>query len=496
METNKESIKKNIVLNISATIAIGLLAFLVNRVFNDQLGQEQLGFLRLITQMLAYLSLAELGLGGAATALLFSSVNKNDIEKTSTVFNSTSQLYNNISVLILLVGISSNILLPYLIEEPSLTIHFIWSLYVVNVSISYRYAKYTILYTALNRVGYVQNVRNIIKISTIILQIVSLIVLKSFLVFVFLLIISTCLEFYIFRRFYEKNLNDYIFSTKERSLDLIAKTKQLFVHKIASVLVFNTDYIVIVKFIGLKEIAIYSSYLLITRFIDTIYSSIFLVIKPQIAKFYHGNDQASNREVVSIIISVNSFFSSLISVAMFLYIVDFVSIWMGEEYSLSITSVLLICLNFFVSMFRRPIDLIKDVAGYFKDINLPVLEGILNLSLSIILVHNLGLNGVLIGTLISNSLVIVLLKPYVVYRDVLGNGYGEYLIKTIKIFVLMFVLGYVCYILKNRIEPTFASFLLVNMIVFICNIFLYAIFDKDFRVSASRYFNDFWISKK
>ncbi|WP_341495780.1 hypothetical protein WAX87_11285 [Photobacterium damselae subsp. damselae] len=82
----KENLAINSLLSILFAITTGIFSFVINRVFGEQIGQSYLGVLRIFTQFISYLSLAELGIGVASSVLLYKPLNTNDYNKVSSVF--------------------------------------------------------------------------------------------------------------------------------------------------------------------------------------------------------------------------------------------------------------------------------------------------------------------------------------------------------------------------------------------------------------------------
>lgn len=59
----KNKISHNIQLNLYITLVTGILGFISNKYFSKYMGMDNLGLMRLFSQFIAYLSLAELGVG-------------------------------------------------------------------------------------------------------------------------------------------------------------------------------------------------------------------------------------------------------------------------------------------------------------------------------------------------------------------------------------------------------------------------------------------------
>ena len=58
--------KKELLLNFIITLVIGILTFAINRYFVIYIGIAALGIMKLFNQLLYYLNLVEMGIGGAS----------------------------------------------------------------------------------------------------------------------------------------------------------------------------------------------------------------------------------------------------------------------------------------------------------------------------------------------------------------------------------------------------------------------------------------------
>ena len=87
---------KEIFLNFILTLFISLFSFLINRYFAFYLGVQNLGLMKLFTQLLAYLNLAEIGLASASTYALYKPLAEKNYKQISIVINTITSLYNKI----------------------------------------------------------------------------------------------------------------------------------------------------------------------------------------------------------------------------------------------------------------------------------------------------------------------------------------------------------------------------------------------------------------
>lgn len=113
---------------------------------------------------------------------------------------------------------------------------------------------------------------------------------------------------------------------------------------------------------------------------------------------------------------------------------NFMTLWLGKEFTLSKLTVILILINLFIQSFRGIVDTFKEGAGFFHDIHLPISEAIINFVVSIVLVQYIGLNGVIIGTICSNILVICIIRPILVFRRCFNKDVKDYIKNIWKLY--------------------------------------------------------------
>lgn len=443
---------KEIILNFILTFLVSLTSFLINKYFVFYLGIQNLGLMKLFTQLLAYLNLAEIGLASASTYALYKPLSTKNYKQISIVINTITSLYNKILLFILIVGLFLNPIIPFFIKDKVVdkSIYLYWSLYVISTAISYGFVKYSILFIADQKFGFVRLIQSGSKIFCQILQIFVIIKLQSFLIFILLLILDNIVQ-YIFYKIHYKKYYSYIFKTEIRDKSIAKNLKNLFWHKIAGLIVFNTDFILISKFISLEVVGVYASYQMIVQMIMTIVNIVLNVLRPKVGKFIAEN---SKKEIfnyykkLDILFLLVSIFFSYITYNL---INKFITLWLGKKFILSSLTVFLIMINLFIQSFRSVIGIFKEGSGFFDDIQLPILEAIINFVLSIILVHYIGLNGVIIGTIVSNILIISIARPILIFKRCFDKDikdyikiYGNYLILIIiSIFSCNYILSFI-----------------------------------------------------
>lgn len=392
-----------------------------------------LGLSNLFTQMISYLNIVDLGIGIASTYALYKPLVEEDFNIVSIIFNTLDKFYKVVSLLILSLGFLSSLLLPYFIKnnEFGKRIYLYWCLYVIITAFSYLTSKYYILFIADQRYGYVRTIQGAGKLIVNTFQLLVLIYFKSFILYIILMIFETFICQLYYKRLFEKK---YSIIRKVETIDknIVKDMKNLFWHKISSIIVFNTDYIVLAKFTNLKTVAIYSVYMTVYKMVSSIIGFLTPALTPSIGKFIATNSKEKIYNHWRIIYSIYMLLGSIVVITTYFLISPFVNQWMGNNYELSNLTVLLILINLFIQITRQVTDVFKSNSGFYDDIYTPILESLINLILSIILVKKIGLNGVILGTVCSNILIIVLLKPILVFKRCFEKKMMRYLMDLLK----------------------------------------------------------------
>ena len=429
----KEKLKKNLRTNLIITLITSILSFVLNKYFSEYMGVETLGLMRLFTQIIAYLNLADMGIGMASAYSLYKPLIEKNKQQINLIVSTIDYFYKRISIVILTIGLLLNIFLNKFIENSNYgyLLYIYWSLYVFNTSVSYFYAKYSILFTANQEYEKVRVIQGSGRIIFQFLQIIFMIKIQSFFVFILMMILENLYSYILLSKHYRKSYSN-IKKVKEIDKKIIKDSKNLFWHRLAGVIVFNTDYIVLSKFTSLATIGIYSSYLIIYQIIMTLIGIISNVLVPIVGKFVAENEKKEIYEKWNELYLIYFYISTFMIICTYNLIISFVKLWLGDEYILSNLTIILILINLFIQMTREITEMFKTVSGFFDDTYAPFLEGGLNIIFSLILVQKMGLNGVIIGTIISNVVIILFLKPILVFKRCFNKKAIDYL----KIFSL------------------------------------------------------------
>ena len=479
--------------NISAAL-IGymctiLLTFLVRTVFIKQLGSTYLGINGLFSNILFILSFAELGLGTAIIYSLYKPLAENDKKQISAILNFYALSYRIIGCSIILFGI---ILLPFLnyivgdksqlpSDIPPLKLVFL--LYVLNVAGSYFFNyKRSLLIASQN--GRIDSLNQLIYHSARdILQIIFLIVFKSFLLFLIIQILFTLIGNIAISR--KANIFfPFLDSYKHEKIDsnTLAKIKKnvlaMICHKIGSVIVSGTDNIFITHFVGLLTTGIYSNYILIKSTILSLIQHVMTPLTASVGNMIATESKDRCFDLFNRIFFANAYIAIVCSALFQILVNRFIFLMWGGDNMLSNLIVALISTNFYLTIMRKTSQIFIDSSGLFWQIKWKsIVEGVINIiaSISFAMYFDMGLFGIVLGTITSNLCTNFWWEPYVVFRYFFYKPILFYFVIYVRyLFIALFVTlsgfyfgHYFPFTFKGLFALTILAFLYINLIFFL-----------------------------
>ena len=460
---------KNATINLIASIgsyAIStIIAFVYRTFFIKELGSVYLGVQGLFTSMLTLLSLVELGVGNALTFSMYKPLAKKNEEKVRQLLKYYEKAYRIIAVIVLGFGISLLPFIDFFIKgRPDIpeSLEFIYLLYVFNSALSYLCIyKQSILQA--DQKGFVVSLSNsVFQIFRTILQIVSLFILKSFIITLVIQIACTVIGNLFISKYAEKkypyirNLKNVKEIEKTEKKTITDKIRALFLYKIGSYIVNGTDSILISEFVGIVENGMYSNYLMPISVIKSLFEFGCNALTPGL-----GNKSASvssdlgesKEEDFLTLLYIHFLFCSVITSSFIAFIERFIFVWAGPDYLLGDLTVIFLGINMYMYCMRRVSISYRNAFGLYTYARYkPIVEAIINLFASLLLMIKFGLAGVVMGTTVGELLTSFWIEPYVLYKHHFKKTQKEYWEKYIVYSLITLVFTIVGVLLNNSYE--------------------------------------------
>lgn len=476
-----QSAARNIAFGYIGNLTTQLLGFILRTVFILHLGDTLNGINDLYTGILSVLSMAELGVGTALNYSLYGPVARKDYEKIKSYMLLYKNAYRVIGLVIALIGIAISPFLPYLVKQPEgvsvrdLTLYYF--IFLFNTVSSYFVAyKYSLVNAEQN--NYIQtNIITVTKMITVSLQLLVIIFTENF--YLYLLTAAFVelaqkffVSWYLNRRYpYLKDKN-VVKLSKEETGEVVNKTKALVFHKIGDVARLQTDSMIISAFINVTLVGFVGNYNIVltsvANFVNIIFNSVLSSFGNLIA--------TESKDKQYRLFKVYRFFACWIygfsAVGFFLLLTPFVMIWQGgTEKVLPAAVVACILMDYYFKGERIVLSNFKTAAGVFEqDKYLTLIQGAVNLVISIVLVQKVGLVGVYIGTIISGLMANVT-KPFIIYKACFDKNVKAYFGDSMKYVAV--ILGVLAVLLgiQNVVMQSVTIVSFVVMFVVICVVF-------------------------
>lgn len=485
MKSRRYASTKNAAITLISQFIKVLGSFIIQTIFVRTLGTSYLGANGLFTNLIVFLSFAELGIGTAFSFSLYEPIAKKNYKEISAIMTLYRKVYNLIGIIILFAGTILTFFVPFLTKGDVgiANIRFYFFLYLLSTVVSYFFTYNRSLLIA-DQCGYIDSINQLIySLLRYILQGIALL-FKSYTGYLIAQVVANIFANLSITHLTKKKykfLNEH--SIQKPSNSVLIRLKQNVIgtisSKIGSVVVNGTDNILISKFVGLATVGLYSNYSLIITSISNILNQ---VLNSVVSSFGNLGVMEKNNKVKQLnlfyqFMFYNAFVVFLISLTSSLVFQPFITLWLGTKFKLKLLTVDLIIINFVFSSFRPALNLINAYGLFWGYRYKSIVEAVFNFVISLILVSQfkLGINGVLIGTILSNILINSWWDPLILfsgaYKSKISKYYFIYWCYLIIFLILLVLCNYIakemCYTPHSFVEFLFFSIIVFSFIIII-----------------------------
>lgn len=438
-----------------------LLPFIMRSVIVYELGVNYLGLNSLFNSILHVLNLAELGVGSAMVFSMYKPIVEDDSETICAYMYLYRQYYRIIGAVVLGVGLIITPFVPRLIKSDVPADMNVYVLYLMNLLATvltywlFSYRKSVL--EAHQRNDVISKITIATDTVKYLLQIAVLVIFQNYYYYVIAILFSQVLNNIVSALISKKMFPQFeprgILPAEEKEA-MNRRVKDFFTAKFGGTVVTWADAIVVSAFLGLESLAIYQNYYYVMNGVIGVVAIIYASIVAGVGNSILVKPMSENKKdfhVFSFMIA----WASAICISCFgaLY-QPFMRLWMGEKLLLSNDMVVLFCVYFWVFEIDKMITVYKDAGGiWHQDRFRPLITGIVNLVLNIIMVNFIGLYGVLLSTIISFALIS---DPWIisnVYKLIFKDSPKQYALELAAYTVGIFVIAVICNFLSYRLIP-------------------------------------------
>jgi O-antigen/teichoic acid export membrane protein len=161
----------------------------------------------------------------------------------------------------------------------------------------------------------------------------------------------------------------------------------------------------------------YSNYVAIMVGMVSVLSLIFTSITSIIGHSFAKNTKDIYLKQFKLIYTINFIVGFVFFLGYYMVIDPLVIILFDNTAFLPRDLVLIITLNYFIQFMRHTTLTFKDASGlFYQDRFKPLVEGVANVILSLILVNFWGIKGVLVATIATNIFITHIVEPHVLFK--------------------------------------------------------------------------------
>ena len=443
-KTRTENTVRNIVAGVINKILVLLLPFLVRTVLIQRLGADYVGISSLYSSILQVLNVTELGFSSAIIYSMYEPVAKNDIPEIKSKIRLFYTIYKLVGTIILIGGIIALPFLPKLIdgEAPSdVNIYLAFIIFLANTVISYfTYGYKNSVLTVYQRDDLISKTNSFITIVKCLIQILVLILFRNFYVYAVIIPVTTLLGNLILNHLSNRlhpELNDkYKFSLS----GLKGIRKQIggiAIGRISLVCRNSFDSIILSSLFGLNLTAIYSNYYFVFSsiggFMSILITSMSASVGNSLVTESVEKNERDHRKFDFYYEAITGF------CVMCLYSLyqSFMNVWVGESLMLPRISMILFCVYFYVNHLAQIRSVYSEAAGLWWHFRfLSILEMVANLILNFLLGNLMGIDGILIATIITAFLCSFLGCTIITYKELFKQSSIKYFGSNVLYFLV------------------------------------------------------------
>lgn len=443
----------NMASNIGLQFIIFISGFLIPRLILGTYGSSVNGLISSITQFLAYLGLAEAGVGAASTAALYTPIALNDQKSVNSILSATRLFYYR-SGIVFLALVSIMIYGYPIVLSNQQSVSFIRMMIIIlassNVVDYFFLGKYKVFLTADQKSYIVANIQSFGTILNIVISVVLIYGKADVLIVKAVATAVYILRFFVVRYYVKKNYSTVDYHATPNFEGLGQRWAAL-LHQVTGIIVNNTDIVLLTLLLGegsLLEVSVYTVYNMVSSAMYSLYSSFSNGLTAGFGELISRGEKEnlkrsfSNYEYMFFIILFVGF------TCVGTLLLPFVSVYTwgisDVKYSRPVVAILFTVIMLLQNI-RTPGMTIICAKGHFRETRRQaVLEAVINIVVSLSLIHRYGMCGILFGTVCSYGYRSTEIIVYNARKLIQGTGRKtvERIMRNVIISCLMIYVGW------------------------------------------------------
>ena len=492
--SNESRVKKsllNMKVNLVAYFVTIVVSFFTRKIFLDQLGDEFIGLTTTVNSLLAFLNLAELGVGASIAYFLYRPLYDDDKGKINEIISIMGYMYRMIGLFILCAGIILSLFLPFFFkgtQQSWFIVYYCFYGQLVCSLIGYFFNyKANTIFNADQRQYLVNGYFQLSQILCTLIQMVLALYTNSCALYITISIIFAIVNSVILNWKFDKVYPwvEANYALGKRAIkwhsEIIQYVKRVFVHQIGGFINNSVMPLIVYAYASLSMVTFYGNYTLINSKISQLVNAAFSGTNAGIGNLIAEGDSTRIYSCYKELFSIKFFAVLYLSICLVYLNSDFVAVWLGEKYVLEPLIVALICADFCLNLLRDTTEQYLNGYGLKADVWVPICR-IVSLLFVVGAGKVWGLVGILAVPVAVQLLLMHVWKPYYLYRDGFKESFVKY-VKLLCVNALPFLLAFFAtkwvisfWGVSDGLTTTWSAFLVKSLSFCAVLLFLSALF--------------------
>ncbi|WP_310549780.1 lipopolysaccharide biosynthesis protein [Paenibacillus glufosinatiresistens] len=396
----------NLALGLGSQLITIVLSFFIPRLLMVNYGSEANGLVSSVIQIIAYLSLLEAGVGSASLQALYKPIAQGDRSSINGILSATALYYRKTGFYYMLAVIGIALVYPLAVESGFAA----WQVMGIVLfnglggAINYYYQGKFRIYLMAEGKSYIDtSVVTVGNILNSLLRIVLLMQTADIVLVQAVFFAVTLLQMVVFHLYKKRH---YGWMEFDRTPDLASIGQKNFVllHELSYMIFRNTDVLILTFFTNLKVVSVYVMYNMVFNIVDNIVNTVNGSVKFALGQSFHEERSRFLKLYDAYELYFMSFVFSVLTVT-YVVMLPFITLYTAgvndTQYVLYWLPVLFVAQKLLVNA-RSSANNVINIAGHFKNtLSRSLLESGINLGASLVLVHFMGIYGVLLGTILA-----------------------------------------------------------------------------------------------
>ena len=459
----------NIITTLLSSVLLPILNFVTRTVFIRCLGDSYLGIEGVFSNILMFLSLANLGFDAAIAYELYHPLEEKDFVRVHALMDLYKKVYRIIGCVILGAGLCLIPLLPVFVKdyelfaELGLNAVVVFLMYLFNSATSYWFFAYKATLMSAAQKSYVLTIVGYaVSIVGTLCQILALVLTHNFLVY-----LAVQILFAILRKLINAIVCDRRFPflrekapeplPKEQRKKIFKECYAIFFHRMNGTILNVSDTIVLTSMAGMWYVGLYSNYLAVKNAVYGVVGVITSALQASMGSLFAADNKDWTRLLYRAVSYVTCWFYGIGAIGVAVLTDSFISdVWIGERFVVSgwehaghivyTPLALLVGIELYFLGHANVGSLFRNTSGLFYRLRYrPIYSILVNLIVSLLTVPYLGIAGCVVGTIVALGTGEILIDSIVINRRALEQSPLPYFLRLLGHSAIIAVSGVLCW---------------------------------------------------